>query len=138
MSQTTFTSPSKEFWEYNQHLLKLDEADRVYFTAEGKRQYRPLLAKWGYALSNIKTREQFRQVMLQVNALELEENTAALREALNDPNTTEEERALVRQLLGEATPAPVTASTKPSRPAKQAKRAKATGTVIQVDFRRAG
>jgi hypothetical protein len=139
MTHTPYASPSPEFWEYNQHLLKLDEQDRVYFTKEGKSYYRPLLAKWGYALSNIKTREQFRQVMLQINALELEENTAALREALDDPATTEEERALVRQLLGESNPVPAAAPAESATSKKRTtgKRARRTGVVIEVDFRRA-
>lgn len=134
------TVPSAEFWDYNRRLLKLDAEDRIYFTAEGRRTYRPLLAKWGYALENVKTREQFRQVMLTVNAYELEENTTALREALEDPDTTPAEREMVLALLGQTADAPGAAhepdashepdvTHEPSTPA--------AAQVIAVDFRKA-
>jgi hypothetical protein len=119
-----FETPGAEFWEYNQRLLKLDTAGRVHFTAEGKATYRPLLARWGFALENVKTREQFREVMLSVNALELEANDAALAEALEHPETTEAERQAVLALLGKTAPAP--RATAPRR---------AAARVIAVDFR---
>jgi hypothetical protein len=123
-----FEAPGAEFWKYNQRLLKLDTAGRVHFTAEGKATYRPLLARWGFALENVKTREQFREVMLSVNALELEANDAALAEALEHPETTEAERQAVLALLGETAPVP-----QPAAPCSAA--ASTAAQVIAVDFR---
>lgn len=100
----SFDAPSAEFWEFNRRLLKLDTDGRVHFTAEGRATYRPLLARWGYALENVRTREQFRDVMLEVNALELQANDAALRAALEHPETTDAERQAVLELLGESAP----------------------------------
>ena len=80
-------------------LIGLDGSLR--FTAAGRAHYAPLLTKYGFALENVKTRERFCEVMEEVNAYELDENTCKLEDLFNDPRTNGVERELIRKVLGE-------------------------------------
>lgn len=75
------------------------ESGTLRFTAAGRAHYAPLLAKHGLSISNVKTIEQFRDVMAPVNAGELDENAKKMRRLLNDPSTTPEERATLERVL---------------------------------------
>lgn len=98
----------QDFWSYNQRLLKLDSDNRVYFTKAGRSEYGPLLARHGFDIQGIRTLEQLRNAMRQVNASELDANTRKLQATLDDPSLADEDRALIRRLLG--ADAPVEAS----------------------------
>lgn len=90
---------SNDFWATQKGKLLVGETGELRFTAAGREFYAPLLAKYGFSISNVKTLEQFRDVMATVNAGELDENTQKLRRVLEDPNTSEEERAAIRRVL---------------------------------------
>jgi len=90
---------SNDFWQTQKGLLLVSESGALRFTAAGREHYAPLLAKYGFSISNVKTLEQFREVMGPVNAGELEENTKEMHRLLNDPNTTAEERAMIKRVL---------------------------------------
>lgn len=89
----------KAFWESQKGLLLVGENGKLRFTAKGRKFYTPLLAKYGFSISNVKTIEHFRDVMEVVNAGELDSNTRELMRLLNDPNTTPEEREAIKRVL---------------------------------------
>lgn len=90
----------EEFWQANRGLLLVDEAGELRFTARGRAHFASLMAKYGFSISNVNNLAQFCEVMGEVNAGELEENERAMRSLLEDPDTTEEERAAIRRVLG--------------------------------------
>lgn len=96
---TTITL-SDDFWQAHKGLLLVSETGVLRFTAAGRAHYAPLLAKYGFSISNVKTLEQFCKVMEPVNAGELDENTQEMLRLLNDPSTTAEERATIERVLG--------------------------------------
>jgi hypothetical protein len=89
----------EQFWETQKGLLLVGEGGTLRFTGRGRAHYAPLFAKHGISISNVKTIDQFRSVMKPVNAAELDANTAELMRIMNDPLTTEEERATIRRVL---------------------------------------
>lgn len=103
----------KEFWDINRHLLNVEVSGKLEFTDEGKRQYRPLLARHGFNLDNITTLDDLRRVMRDVDALLRLESPMALRTRLHHPATTDVERATLAKVVecGRApSPAPAPAS----------------------------
>jgi hypothetical protein len=100
-------TPSAEFWNTYKGLLLICNAT-VGFTAVGRKQLKPRMAKFGFTLSNIKTLRRFEDVMAKVNAGEradtfvtdLDANTASLEALLISPQTSPVERAAIRRVLG--------------------------------------
>jgi|GEM_PF-4829143 len=91
---------TEEFWKTQRGLLLVGSDGSLRFTAAGRAKYAPRLAKHGFAITNVTTVERFREVMGVVLQRELAENTRQLERLLADPNTTEEERASIRRVLG--------------------------------------
>ena len=89
----------ESFWQAYQGLLIVSESGAVRFTAAGRKQLAPLLAKYRCSISNIKTLQQFCDAMAVVNSGELERNTQEMLQLLEDPRTTPEERALIQKVL---------------------------------------
>lgn len=90
---------SEGFWNNQRGLLLVSESGALRFTSAGRAHYAPLLAKYGFSISNVKTIEQFRETMGVINAGELEENAREMMKLLDDPNTTPEERAAIERVL---------------------------------------
>lgn len=92
---------SNDFWDEHKGLLLVgvgtDSALR--FTEAGRAHFGPLFAKYGFAITNVTTQERFVEVMGEVTAGELAENDRQLEALLNSPETNEEERAIIRQIL---------------------------------------
>jgi hypothetical protein len=87
---------SSDFWNAHKGLVLVGDDGAIGFTRTGRARYAPLLAKYGFALDNVKTVERFREVISHVNAGELEANTLELEKVLNDRLTSEAQRALTR------------------------------------------
>lgn len=83
----------KEFWEVNKRLLKITSLGRIYFTDEGKLEYRSLFTRHGYLLDNVTTLEEFRRVMQNITAVQMEHNNDEILRSIHNPQTTERERA---------------------------------------------
>lgn len=99
----------KSFWDANKRFLKIGTSGKVYYTDEGKAQFRPLFSRYGYSLENVQTLDDFRRVMRDINAHQLNENNDRLRQLLHDPATSDVERAAIAEILGvSAPPAPPT------------------------------
>ena len=105
MGRSSMPALRKEFWDINRHLLNVEVSGKLEFTDEGKRQYRPLLARHGFSLANIATLDDLRRVMRDVEALQKAENLMTLRARLHHPTTAAVERAMLAKLVGSA-PAP--------------------------------
>jgi hypothetical protein len=90
---------SDEFWLTQQYLVLVGNCGSLRFTARGRAHYGPLFARYGFAITNVATYQRFQHVMARVNAGEFEANEREMRRLLCDPNTTEEERALIRRVL---------------------------------------
>jgi hypothetical protein len=102
--------PRKEFWDTQKKLLKIGTTGKIFYTEDGKKEYRPLFARYGYAIENVTTLEHFSRVIKDISAMQMEENNAELLRLLNDPLTPIEEREVVSSILGIPVPAlpPVT------------------------------
>jgi hypothetical protein len=90
---------STEFWDAQKGLMLIGSDGSIGFSAAGREHYGPLFAKYGYALQSVTTRERFYSVMQEVTAGELEANTLKFEAMLRDPNTTPEERELIKRVL---------------------------------------
>jgi hypothetical protein len=90
---------SNEFWNAYKSDVLIGDAGAIRFTRTGRRRYAPLFAKYGFALDHVRTVERFFEVMGQVNAAELEENTLDLERAFQDPLMSAVERDLIRRVL---------------------------------------
>ena len=98
---------SADFWKTHAGLLLLC-GERIAFTAAGRKQLAPRLAKCGFMLSNVKTLRRFGEVMSVVNASEradsfvadLDANTRSLEALMNSPQSSAIERAAIRRVLG--------------------------------------
>jgi hypothetical protein len=91
---------STQFWNTYGGQLLVGSNNRIAFTAAGRRALAPRLARQGRVLANIKTLPGFLDVMSEVGAEELEANTRKFEALLHSPQTSAEERALIRRLLG--------------------------------------
>jgi hypothetical protein len=93
-----------EFWNHQQGLMLIGTDGSLRFTPAGRARYAPLFAKYGLALQNVTTRDDFIDKMQLVQAgefdVKLAENTRQFEELLKDPSTSLEERALIRRVLG--------------------------------------
>jgi hypothetical protein len=96
----------KEFWDVNKRLLKIEASGRIYYTEEGKQEYRSLFTRHGYVLENVTTLEDFRRVMQNITAQQLQRSNEELLRLLHDPQTTQREREKVAEILGVDPPAP--------------------------------
>jgi hypothetical protein len=94
---------TEDFWAAYKGLVLVGLDGSVRFTAAGKTRFAPLLAKYGFALQNVLSTEDFCRVIGSVNAGELEENTLAFEKVLTDPATTPAERRLIERVLGRST-----------------------------------
>lgn len=90
----------KEFWDVNKRLLKISSMGRVYYTDEGKTEYRSLFARHGYVLENVNTLEDFRRVMRNITAMQLEQSTEDILRLIHDPKTSDSERTALAELIG--------------------------------------
>ena len=90
---------SSDFWNAQKGLVLFGDDGAIGFTRTGRARYAPLLAKYGFALDNVKTVDQFLGAMSRVNAGELEANMLELEKVLNDPRTNADERELIRRAL---------------------------------------
>ena len=90
---------SNDFWETQKGLVLVGQDGTLRFTAAGRAKYAPLFAKHGFSISNVKTIEQFSQVLKPITAAQLDANTAELVRIMNDPSTSEEERASIQRVL---------------------------------------
>lgn len=75
----------KEFWNVNKRLLKISSSGRIYYTEEGKTQYRSLFLRHGYILENVNTLADFRRVMQDITAIQLEQPNDELLRLIHDP-----------------------------------------------------
>jgi hypothetical protein len=98
----------KEFWDVNKRLLKIEASGRIYYTEEGKAEYRSLFSRHGYVLENVTTLEDFRRVMQNITGQQLQQSNEELLRLLHDPNTSERERETLADVLG-VDPPPVPA-----------------------------
>ena len=73
---------SDEFWQTQKGLLLVGEDGTLRFTAAGRAHYAPLLAKYGFSISNVKTLEKFREVMEELKARK--DRTVAIGDGAND------------------------------------------------------
>jgi hypothetical protein len=92
-----------DFWNAYKGLVLVGSDGTVRFTAAGKTRLAPLLAKYGFALQNVLSTEDFCRVFGRVNAGEIEENTLAFEKVLTDPATSPAERQLIERILGRDT-----------------------------------
>jgi hypothetical protein len=90
---------STEFWKYQKGLVLVGSDGEIVFTRAGRTRYASILAKYGFALGNVKSLERFQKVLSDVNAGELEANTIELEKIMDDPLTNEFERDLIRCAL---------------------------------------
>lgn len=90
---------STEFWDTQLGLMLIGSDGSLRFTATGRARYAPLLAKYGFSISNVTTQNRFIEVMGTVNAGELAENTLKFEEILADRDTSQEERQLINRIL---------------------------------------
>jgi hypothetical protein len=98
----------KEFWDVNKRLLKISLTGSIYFTDEGKMEYRSLFSRHGYYLEHVTTLEDFRRVTQDITALQMSLTREELLRLLHDPNTSRLERAALAALAG-IDPPPVAA-----------------------------
>ena len=91
---------SQNFWKAHQGLVLVGLDGSLRFTRAGRTKFAPRLAKYGYALANVKTYERFSEVMSHVNAGELEANNREFERLLASPGTSVEEREMIRAILG--------------------------------------
>ncbi len=90
---------SSEFWNaYKSHVLIGDDG-ALRFTRTGRTRYAPLLAKYGFALDQVRILERFLELMTYVNDKAFDANTRALQKAWSHPLTSEAERDLIRRAL---------------------------------------
>ncbi len=102
----------KEFWDVNKRLLKISLGGNIYFTDQGKAEYRSLFSRHGYQLEHVTTLEDFRRVMQDITAMQMSHTREEVLRLLHDPNTSQRERATLADLAGIDPPpvvAPVTA-----------------------------
>jgi hypothetical protein len=104
----------KEFWDVNKRLLKIGPSGKIYYTDEGKAEYRSLFSRHGYALENVATLEDFRRVMQNITASQMQQSNDELLRLIHDPTTSERERAVLAELLGIEPPAPAQPEEKPT------------------------
>jgi hypothetical protein len=90
---------SNDFWNAQKGLVVVGDDGAIRFTRTGRAKYAPLLARYGFALDNLKTVQRFIEIMSHVNVGELEANTRALDKVLNDPATSVVEREVIRRAL---------------------------------------
>lgn len=76
----------KEFWDVNKRLLKISSSGRIYYTDEGKTKYRSLFLRHGYILENVNTLADFRRVMQDITAIQLEQPNDELLRLIHDPH----------------------------------------------------
>ena len=94
---------TEDFWTAYKGLVLVGSDGTVRFTAAGRTRFAPLLAKYGFALQNVLSTEDFCRVFKNVNAGEIEENTLAFEKVLADPATSPAERRLIERILGRGT-----------------------------------
>jgi hypothetical protein len=58
---------SSDFWNSQKGLVLVGDDGAIRFTRTGRTRYAPLLAKYGFAIENVKTVERFRDVMGYIN-----------------------------------------------------------------------
>jgi hypothetical protein len=90
---------SSDFWNEQKGLLLVGDPGAIRFTRTGRAKYAPLLARYGFALDNVKTIKKFEEHMSHVSYGELEANTRELEKVMNDPATSEVEREVIRRAL---------------------------------------
>jgi hypothetical protein len=90
---------SSDFWNAQKGLLLVGDDGAIRFTRTGRAKYAPLLARYGFALDNVKTIQKFEELMSHVSYGELEENTRELEKLMNDPATSDVEREVIRRAL---------------------------------------
>lgn len=90
---------SKEFWDTQKGLMLIGANGSLRFTEAGLARYTPMLAKYGFSITNASTVNRFLEVMAKVNSRELAENTQRLEEMLADLETREDERHLICGIL---------------------------------------
>lgn len=99
------TSPlRKEFWDINKRLLKVGSTGKLYYTQEGKAEYRALFANHGFALENVTSLDEFRRVMKSITAGQMEDSNAQMLRLIHDPSTPELDRILLCKVLKMAVP----------------------------------
>lgn len=89
----------EDFWLKQQGLILLSDTGTVYFTRRGRAHYGPLMAQRGFALANVTTVERLLEVLGCIEQGQFEADHREMLHILNDPTTTEEERAIIRQVL---------------------------------------
>lgn len=83
----------KEFWDVNRRLLKISSSGRIYFTDEGKQEYRSLFTRYGYSIDNVTTLEEFRRVMQNITAIQMEHSNDEILRSIHNPLKADRERA---------------------------------------------
>ena len=104
---------SREFWEVQKGLLLIGSDGSLRFTSAGRARYAPILAKYGFSISNASTLNGFIDVMGKVNSRELAENTQRFEEMLADPKISQEERDLIWAVLNREPQGPAAAEPRP-------------------------
>jgi hypothetical protein len=95
---------SNDFWKIHVGLVLVATDGTLRFTSAGRKHFAGRMAKFGFALQNIKTLARFAEVMSMVSEGELQANTQTFEQLLNSPATSREERAMIHRILG-TTPA---------------------------------
>jgi uncharacterized membrane protein YukC len=89
----------EEFWNAYRGLILIESNGDLRFTAAGRAQLAPELAKYNLSISTIRTLPQLMEAMDYVVQRELDENDRKLRELLKDPELTAEEREILEEAL---------------------------------------
>jgi hypothetical protein len=90
---------SSDFWDAYKGIVLVGNDGAIRFTRAGRARYAPLLAKYGFAIDQVKRVERFRDVIGAVIDGEIEVNTHLLEKALHNPLTSAFEREFIRRVL---------------------------------------
>ena len=91
---------SQEFWNAQAHRVILGSDGSLRFTAAGRAHFAPLLARYGFSITNITTAEAFREAMGPVLHGELDQNTRDMEALLEHPDTSDADREVLLKILG--------------------------------------